>query len=74
MLVLSRKRDEKVLIGSDIVITIVDIEGGRVRLGIEAPSDVRVMRAEKVDTGPEHIADIIPLTIREIRQASRKAG
>lgn len=46
MLVLSRKRDEKVMIGDDVVITIVDIRGDKVRLGIEAPRETPVHREE----------------------------
>ena len=46
MLVLSRYRDESICIGEDVVITIVDIRGDRVRLGIQAPSDVAVHRKE----------------------------
>ena len=46
MLVLSRDRDESIMIGDDIVITVVDIRGDKVRLGIEAPNDVPIHRAE----------------------------
>ena len=46
MLVLSRHRDESIMIGDDIVVTIVDIRGDKVRLGIEAPSDIPVHRQE----------------------------
>jgi carbon storage regulator len=46
MLVLSRKRDERILIGDKIVVTIVDIRGDKVRIGIEAPPDVAVHREE----------------------------
>lgn len=46
MLVLSRHRDESIVIGDDIVITIVDIRGDKVRLGINAPQDVPVHRQE----------------------------
>jgi carbon storage regulator len=46
MLVLSRHRDESIMIGDNIVITIVDIRGDKVRLGIEAPSDIPVHRQE----------------------------
>lgn len=48
MLVLSRKRDESIIIGDDIVITIVDINErhGTVRLGIDAPRDIPVHRQE----------------------------
>jgi len=46
MLVLSRHRDESIMIGDNIVITIVDIRGDKVRLGIQAPSSVPVHREE----------------------------
>lgn len=46
MLVLSRQVDESIIIGDNIRITIVDIRGDKVRLGIEAPRDVAVHRHE----------------------------
>jgi carbon storage regulator len=46
MLVLSRQRDESIIIGDDIVITVVDIRGDKVRLGIDAPKEVPVHRRE----------------------------
>ena len=46
MLVLGRKAGEEVYIGPDIRITIVKVDGGTVRLGIEAPRELRVDRAE----------------------------
>lgn len=46
MLVLSRKNNEQIRIGNDIVLTVVDIRGDKVRLGIEAPKEVAVHRAE----------------------------
>lgn len=46
MLVLSRQRDESIFIGDNIKITIVDIRGDKVRLGIEAPSEIPVHRQE----------------------------
>lgn len=49
MLVLSRKRDESIIIGENIVLTIVDIRGDKVRLGIEAPSTIPVHRKEVHD-------------------------
>lgn len=49
MLVLSRKRDERIVINENIVITVVDIRGDKVRLGIEAPSGVPVHRSEVYD-------------------------
>lgn len=46
MLVLSRHRDESIMIGDNIKITIVEIRGDKVRLGIEAPKEVPVHRRE----------------------------
>ncbi len=46
MLVLSRQRDETIMIGDDIEITIVDIRGEKVRLGINAPPHIPVHRKE----------------------------
>ncbi len=46
MLVLSRQRDESIVIGDNVVITIVDVRGDKVKLGIEAPREVPVHRQE----------------------------
>lgn len=46
MLVLSRKRNESIVIDENIVITVVDIRGDKVRLGIQAPKDVSIHRSE----------------------------
>jgi carbon storage regulator len=46
MLVLSRHRDESIMIGDDVVITVVDIRGDKVRLGIDAPQHIPVHRQE----------------------------
>lgn len=46
MLVLSRQRDESIMIGDNIVVTIVDIRGDKVRLGIQAPQEIPVHRQE----------------------------
>jgi carbon storage regulator len=53
MLVLTRKLMEKLFIGDDICVTVVRLEGGQVRLGIDAPREVAVVRAELV---PERAA------------------
>jgi len=49
MLVLSRHKDEGIMIGDDIKITVVDIRGDKVRLGIEAPTNISVHRQEVYD-------------------------
>ena len=46
MLVLSRLKGEKIVIADNIVLTVVEIRGGKVRIGIEAPADVKVDREE----------------------------
>jgi carbon storage regulator len=51
MLVLSRMVGERLIIADQIVVTVTQVDRGRVRLGIEAPPDVRVLRAE-LDTQP----------------------
>ncbi len=73
MLVLTRKLMEKLYIGEDICVTVVRLEGGQVRLGIEAPREVSVVRAELVPercnmsprcgqraAGPASLADCAP--------------
>lgn len=49
MLVLSRKRDQQIVIGDAIVITIVEVRGDKVRLGIQAPAEIPVHRREVYD-------------------------
>jgi carbon storage regulator len=46
MLVLSRKKDEKIVIGDKITVMVIEIRGDKVRLGIDAPRDVTVHREE----------------------------
>ena len=50
MLVLSRQRDETIMIGDDVEITIVDIRGEKVRIGINAPPHIPVHRKEVYDS------------------------
>lgn len=46
MLILSRKVDEKIKIGNDITLTIIEIHGDLVKIGVEAPKNVKVFRQE----------------------------
>ena len=46
MLVLSRQKDESIIIGDDVEVTIVDVRGDKVRLGITAPKEISVHRRE----------------------------
>lgn len=56
MLVLSRKPSEQILIGDDIVLTVVRIGPNTVRLGITAPNSVNIVRAELADESQEQEA------------------
>ena len=56
MLVLSRKLGEKIYIGDNICITVVDIDRGKIRLGIEAPRDVPIYRQELLPLNQQQAA------------------
>ena len=60
MLVLSRKLGEKIFIGDQICITVVDIDRGKIRLGIEAPRDVAIFRQEVLPAKAEEEAPAVP--------------
>ncbi|UCF17344.1 MAG: carbon storage regulator CsrA [Phycisphaerales bacterium] len=57
MLVLSRQRDESIMIGDDVEIIIVDVRGDKVRLGITAPKSIAVHRREIYDAIQREKAD-----------------
>ena len=50
MLTLSRNKNQSVMIGDDVIVTVVDIRGGKVRLGFEAPKSISIHRAEIYET------------------------
>jgi carbon storage regulator len=58
MLVLSRKENERIKVGDNIVVTVVRVAGDKVRLGIEAPADMLVLREELEPKSPP--APILP--------------
>ena len=64
MLVLSRKKNESIVINNDITIVVVEIRGDKVRLGVEAPKEVPVHRREVYDAihraGQQEAADAAP--------------
>jgi carbon storage regulator len=49
MLILSRRVNEKIVIGDDIIVSVVEVRGDQVKLGIEAPRNVKVFRQEVFD-------------------------
>lgn len=57
MLILSRKAEQRIQIGEDIVLTVCEIRGETVRLGIEAPRDVRIVRDELIGGIPEDVLE-----------------
>ena len=57
MLVLTRKKGERVLIGDDIVITLIDVRGDGVRIGFDAPRGVPIQRAEVLSAVTEANAE-----------------
>lgn len=60
MLVLSRKKSQRIVIGPEIRITVVKIEGGHVRIGIEAPDHIPVLREELlVEAGAPEAAALL---------------
>ncbi|MBI1310825.1 carbon storage regulator CsrA [bacterium] len=74
MLVLSRKKDEKIVIGDNISIMVVEIRGDKVRLGIEAPRDISVHRREvyeaikrKQADGEDHTDETSAVTAERIQ-------
>ena len=57
MLVLSRKPGEQILVGSEIVITILSSSRGRTKIGVDAPDEVRIRRGEVVEHEQHRLGD-----------------
>jgi carbon storage regulator len=75
MLVLSRQRDESIIIGDNVIVTIVDVRGDKVRLGIEAPREISVHRREvyeAIQRENEHAAQLRADDARRIGDQSSK--
>ena len=77
MLVLSRQRDQTIMIGDDVELTVVDIRGDKVRLGITAPARIAVHRKEVYDAikrENEQAACLGKRELTSVRPARRAAG
>lgn len=74
MLVLSRQRDETIMIGDDIEITIVDIRGDKVRLGISAPTSVPVHRKEVYESIKRENREAAKIRAEDFADVPRQAG
>jgi len=73
MLVLSRKRDEVIVIDGNIRITVVGIQGNHARLGIEAPNSVSIFREELINR-PDPGAERPRLTSTGVKSPSRSSS
>jgi len=74
MLILTRKLGENIRIGDDVKITILDIKGGQVKLGIEAPPHISVHREEiyeRIREENRRASEVPPQLLREIAGAMR---
>jgi carbon storage regulator len=71
MLVLSRQRDESIIIGDNIVITVVDVRGDKVRLGIDAPREVSVHRREVYEAIQRENQQAAKIGLDEARRIGR---
>jgi len=72
MLVLSRQRDETIMIGDDVEITVVDIRGDKVRLGITAPRHIQVHRKEVYDAIKRENQQAAGLTPRDVAEVVQR--
>jgi carbon storage regulator len=70
MLVLSRQRDESIMIGDDVRITVVDIRGDKVRLGIVAPNSISVHRMEVYDAIQRENREAAGVTKKDLERRS----
>ncbi len=68
MLVLSRKPSQQIMIGPDIVITVLKTDRNQVRLGIQAPTGVSILRDELADQRPAS-AGCAPITVRKLMRS-----
>ena len=69
MLVLSRKQNERIRVGDSVVVTVVRVSGDKVRIGIEAPASMRVLRDEledEVDEVELTLTNALPMTLPRV--------
>jgi len=76
VLILTRKRNEKIMIGDNIEVIVVDIRGEQVQLGINAPKDIPVHRREVYEAIVRENGRVLPKTPRHerLKQKSHPAG
>ncbi|MCE9548049.1 MAG: carbon storage regulator CsrA [Planctomycetia bacterium] len=74
MLVLSRQRDESIIIGDNIIVTVVDVRGDKVRLGIEAPTEIPVHRHEVYEAIQRDNSRAAGLQPKDVESLARRNG
>ncbi len=72
MLVLSRQKDQTIMIGDNIEITVVDIRGDKVRLGITAPSQIPVHRKEVYEAIQDENREAANITLEDITDVTKR--
>ncbi len=73
MLILSRKLGESILLGDDIEVSVIDVSKGVVRLGIEAPKDIVILRKELSDAVKEaNVKAVKDVALEELNLLSKK--
>lgn len=75
MLVLTRKKNESIMLGDDVILSVISISGDKVRLGVEAPRQVAVHRGEVYEAIKAKLAEGQPMTPgKSIRDEEMKGG
>ena len=72
MLVLSRKESQRIKVGESIVVTVVRVSGDKVRLGIEAPADVLVLRDELEEFKPSARSELASVDLTSVDLTSQR--
>ncbi len=75
MLILTRRSDEAIRIGNDIIIKVIEIKGNQVRIGIEAPADMRIYREElfqKIAEENIRSSTTDPLVFEQLKEVFKK--